>query len=1211
VRTWLFGGSFVGAWVRLFFLALLPLIVTLTALSLYQAKRIPWEVRHTSEVLINKDRVLVDETLLTHKRTAERLAAAAHRLSPAELSTVLLELDREDRSMLLGLAWLPRAGDPVVMSELASLWPGLASQIGPDGAPFRLLPAAGQTEPLLLLTVNRPEGQLLYLVKLGPLAKLLTPPNANDRWFALQDADGIEQMMQPSTRQVLQSKHVIRLTTEAAFAPGWSFVGYVDAYPAITNAWRGLLTSSLIVVICLAAGLGLALPAARRLLRPYWRLQEVAQLHLPALAAVSRMDQLEAAVALVNQLEDRLLSLEEQRRHFFSEVDVPFVILTLDGKVVETNRAWWRLIGYPPEYFKEHTISTTLHPDEVERARETFPDLLSQSTTVVSTWRHRAATGEDRWIAWSTTSDVQRRLIYGVARDVTPERLRERQTVLQAAAQQLWLAAKAGEGVQALLDQMLETLDQLFPGVRFAVWEEPANGRWLLRAGAPTVHPDTASLTFEITGELVRFGLLTVASEGAVSTEEESWLGTLVEMVGTAVKLEQESVHQMIQHGVNQLLLDAAGLPDLFARLLPLISRPMHGVAARLWAPGPGEQLSVLADWTEPSQPFGPEVFTMHQWIVQQTLADGHPRWIAEGTRLPHRPDEAMPVGRITFAVRVGARVVGCIDCLIPVLRTPEAGFLTLLDSVGAQIGLYMDRQQAEEERRQQVTLAAGRVDVKDLVAAGAPLETIIERVCLLAESLLPEAWTLSVFYDAEPDRPLILVGPSCPPDRLAQFHQFARQPGTYEAMRSRTDSYYCGTPPVIIEAMSNFGRSLVEMGVRSCWVLPVPIPPSKGLMRFGFYTAVPGGLLGRAQEVLTDVVQLAQMAVERWWLEEALNRRVDLLQEHMQEGLVAVDGEARLVQINPAARRILHLPPPASGRGSNGALPPPLTEAFRRALLPDAQPVPVTMKIDGNSVYGYISPVRSEEGALLGAIAILEDSAHRQRFQQLQTALVANVSHDLKAPLAALGALVETVADQQLPPEVQQQYLGLMRDEIARLRRLTQDLLLLARLDAGLLDIEPEELAMGDLLQGLAETWAPRCQAHGLTLRVTGAPVTAWADYDRVIQILTNLLDNAIKFTPAGGLIELGLAPVSGQRVSVFVRDTGSGIAPEHMEKLGSRFYMVDSARERTTATGTGLGLSIASSLAERMGGQVEIESQPGVGTTVRLCLPQAVTAG
>jgi hypothetical protein len=338
LRTWLFGRSFVGAWVRLFFLALLPLIVTLTALSLYQAKRIPAAVRRTSQGLISKDRVLVDEILLAHKRTAERLAAAAHRLSPAELGTALQQLDLEDRSMLLGLAWLPRAGDPVVMSELAPLWPALAAQTGADGAPFRLLPAAGQTEPLLLITVNRPEGQLLYLLKLGPLANLLTPPNADDRWFALQDADGTEQMMQPSTRQMLQSKHVIRLATEATFAPGWSFVGYVDTYPAITNAWRGLVTSSLTVVICLAAGLGLALPAARRLLRPYWRLQEVAQLHLPALDVVSRMDQLEATVAVVNQLEDRLLSLEEQRRHFFAEVDVPFVILTLDGKVVETNR---------------------------------------------------------------------------------------------------------------------------------------------------------------------------------------------------------------------------------------------------------------------------------------------------------------------------------------------------------------------------------------------------------------------------------------------------------------------------------------------------------------------------------------------------------------------------------------------------------------------------------------------------------------------------------------------------------------------------------------------------------------------------------------------------------------------------------------------------------------------------------------------------------
>lgn len=1200
MRSWLLGRSLIGAWLGLFLLALLPLFLTASAVAVYQTRTLPARVREGSRHWVEDDRLIVDTIVLSHLALVGRMAEAVEG-APMEVALQRMEQELEGRRLVLGMGWFPTEGEPVLTKRLVAIEEELRASITANSERVQLFSPTRLAKSLLIVKEQRPTGQQVTVLSLEQVARDLTAPEERDRWFALVDPTGHELAMHDPFAQMAGMKEVVGLSAPSLLGAGWSFVGYTNTRPALEQATRQLWWASAFAFGSLVAGLALVLPGARRLLQPMRRLREVALALQPGeQVAAAQLAEPESETALVDQLEDRLHYLEEEHKHFFAESDVPFCIVGWDATVYEVNQAWCRLIGYPAEYFRDHRISDTLHPSEPFRISDQSPELRTESITYRWTWHHLSATGEDLWVNWSTTSDAERKLFYAVCRNVTADRAQERQRLLQSTLQQLWLVAKSGIGIQAQLDSILQAIEPLFPQAAFAVWEETDNGRWLLRGGAPKVHPEESALAFEITGELVRFGLLVAETESVLTTEEDSFLKNLAELISTAVKQEQESIRLTIQHGVNQLLAEADGVTDLFERLLPLITRPLGGVAARYWAPG--SNLRVMAEWLEPESGIAPEVFTMHQWIVHQTLADGHPRWIAVGTRLPHRPAEILPVGRIAFAVRVGTQVVGCIDCLVPVLRTPEAAFLTLLESLGAQIGLYLERRRAEEERSQQVLWVAGRADLMELVASGASLERVLERICQLAESRLSQVWTLAVFYDAQPDRSLLLTAPSCPPARMAELHEILRRPHSYEVIRQHNRLLFASTPEGIVAAMPVFGPVLVSMGVVSSWVWPVPIPPRNGTLRFGFYSMIEGALTEQHESLLTEISHLAQMAVERWWLEKTLNRRVDLLLAHMQEGLVAIDEELQIVETNPAAGKILRLPP---GRPSLASLPEPLADAFRRAVQPDAQPLPVTMKVEGAPAYGYISQVRSEEGALLGAIAILEDSTLRQRFQQLQTALVANVSHDLKAPLAALGALIETVADPNLSPEEHEQYLRSMRDEIGRLRRLTNDLLLLARLDAGLLTLEPEALAMVDLLRGVAETWAPRCQANGLTLSVTGEPAWVWADYDRLVQILTNLLDNAVKFTPAGGSVQLGVEPAEAGRVRIFVRDSGPGIAPEHLEQLGSRFYMVDPARQRTQATGTGLGLSIVRSLAQQMGGQIQFESRLGAGTTVWLELP------
>lgn len=1203
MRSWPPRRSLSGAWLRLFVIAVIPLFLMVALGAVLQARLIPGRVREASSNWVEAEQRLLDHLLTVQLDLAGKMAEVSESQSNKVAVEAMLH-EVEQSPLLLAMGWFPDSGEPVLTEFLQPIAANVYVQITARSETFQLLPLPSTGKSLLLITAQRPTGRQVSLLLLDAVARALIGPGETDRWLALADSTGQELPLHDLTLQLAGRTDVVSVRSPIRALPGWSLVGYASTRSAMAEATTQLGWTIGFLLLAISVGLVLATPGARELLRPMRRLREVAQA-LPNTegAEVQPMSLDESAVALVDRLEDRLLYLEEQHQHFFAGSDVPFCIVTWEGKLLEVNQAWCRLIGYPADYFKTHKISDTLHPLERFHVTEGWPEMQSRSMTVNWTWRHLSATGEELWINWSLTSDLDRQHFYGVCRNVTSERAQERQRLLQSTLQDLWLIVRSGTGIQDQLEAILTAVEGLFPEAALAIWEETDNGRWLLRVGAPRVHPEQSALTFEITGELVRFGLLVVESEPVLSPEEESFLKNLAELISTAVKQEQESIRLTIQHSVNRLLAEADGVADLLDRLLPLICHPLGGVAARYWAPG--SYLQVEAEWIDPQSGFEPEIFATHQWTVHQTLADGHPRWIAAGTRLPHRPAEILPVGRITFAVRVGAQVVGCIDCLVPVLRTPEAGFLTLLESLGAQIGLYRERRTAEEERSQQAILAAGRADVMELVTSGASLESVLERICLLAERRLPNVWTLAVFYDAQPDRSLVLTAPSCPPERFTQFHEILRTPRAHEVVRQNNRLAFAASQAEIVAAMPVFGPVLVAMNVQTCWVWPVPIPPRNGTLRFSFYSAVEGGLTERHESVLSELSHIAQMAVERWWLEKTADRRVDLLLAHMQEGLVAVDEELRLVETNPAASKILRLP---SGRPSPDLLPEPLAEAFRRAVQPDGQPFPATMTIEGDPVYAYISQVRSEEGALLGAIAILEDSTLRQRFQQLQTSLVANVSHDLKAPLAALGALVETVADPALSPEEQQQYLGSMRAEIGRLRRLTSDLLLLARLDAGLLTLEPEALAMEDLLRGVAEVWAPRCQANELSLSVVGEPTWVWADYDRLVQILTNLLDNATKFTPPGGSIQLGVERAAAGRVRLFVRDSGPGIAPEHLERLGSRFYMVDPARQRTPATGTGLGLSIVRSLAEQMGGQVQFESDLGTGMTVWIELPAPV---
>ena len=231
------------------------------------------------------------------------------------------------------------------------------------------------------------------------------------------------------------------------------------------------------------------------------------------------------------------------------------------------------------------------------------------------------------------------------------------------------------------------------------------------------------------------------------------------------------------------------------------------------------------------------------------------------------------------------------------------------------------------------------------------------------------------------------------------------------------------------------------------------------------------------------------------------------------------------------------------------------------------------------------------------------------QASRNSQREFVANVSHELKTPLTSIQGFAQAILDGTADtPEARQQAAQVIQNEAARMHRMALDLLDLARLDAGTADLKMSPLDVDALLNGIAEKFAPMAEQAGVKIKVQVAslPVVI-GDGDRLAQVFTNLVENALKFTPMGGQISL-TARNAGIHVEIDVADTGEGISPEALEHIFERFYQADASRTRRKRQGAGLGLAIAREIVGAHGGKISVRSQLGQGTifTVRLPVSQ-----
>jgi signal transduction histidine kinase len=242
-------------------------------------------------------------------------------------------------------------------------------------------------------------------------------------------------------------------------------------------------------------------------------------------------------------------------------------------------------------------------------------------------------------------------------------------------------------------------------------------------------------------------------------------------------------------------------------------------------------------------------------------------------------------------------------------------------------------------------------------------------------------------------------------------------------------------------------------------------------------------------------------------------------------------------------------------------------------------------------------------------AARLQQAAADERALDAARRDLVAWASHDLRTPLASLRAMLDALADGVVSePETVQRYLHQSQSEIGRMSGLIDDLFELAQLDAGNLVLRSEPSSLSDLISDTLEGFSARAEARQIQL--TGAVAAGvdpvWMAPDKISRVLRNLVENALRYTPAGGRVELQARPGDGKTVLVTIRDTGAGIPPADLSRVFDRFYRGDAARSRAGDTGAGLGLAIAKGVVEAHGGRIWAESEPGQGTAISFQIPR-----
>lgn len=363
----------------------------------------------------------------------------------------------------------------------------------------------------------------------------------------------------------------------------------------------------------------------------------------------------------------------------------------------------------------------------------------------------------------------------------------------------------------------------------------------------------------------------------------------------------------------------------------------------------------------------------------------------------------------------------------------------------------------------------------------------------------------------------------------------------------------------------------------------------------------------GKLDAIARDITDLMEKTSIRLGFAEAEMQRMEAILRGMSDGVLITDTNDVVVLANRTFKKLLSVTDNIEGKRVMDVLRnAQLIEIVGRAIdtweiMSDE--IAVTRGTRDLHLIATAVPIYSEN-SVRGIVLSLHDITRLRQLEEVRKDFVANVSHEIKTPITAMKGFAETLLDGAIDDkENAVRFLTMIKNHSERLNSLVDDLLALSRIELGDVKIEKSEVSLEQVIDTVFMTLKNKADKKGLYLRKAlpqGTQLIA-ADKDKLIQIIINLVDNGIKFTEKGG-ITVGIDETGG-KVTLFVQDTGIGIPPRYLSRLGERFYRVDSARSRELG-GTGLGLAIVKHLVGAHGWSMRIESEYGKGTRANVII-------
>ncbi len=374
----------------------------------------------------------------------------------------------------------------------------------------------------------------------------------------------------------------------------------------------------------------------------------------------------------------------------------------------------------------------------------------------------------------------------------------------------------------------------------------------------------------------------------------------------------------------------------------------------------------------------------------------------------------------------------------------------------------------------------------------------------------------------------------------------------------------------------------------------------------------------GERQEQLAESFAfLAATAIENARLyENVLEQRQELeaVLQGIGDAVIVTDAEMKVLMANPVAVRTLHMPPSPVGHPLGDVIANDELLGLIHNVFHGEEPVQmqdVTFEFPGEkprTFQAVASAIRGHGRAARGVVTVLRDITAQKELERMKSNFLSVVSHELKTPLHSIKGFVEIIRMGKAGPitELQADFLTTVKEQTQVLQRMIDDLLVFSRLEAGQLRLHIEEVALATIATGVVQKLSPLARENNLLLesRLPDDFPDVEGDYMRLEQVLTNLVENAIKFTPPGGVVTIDGEDL-GDRVRIWVQDTGIGIPESEQERIFDRFYQVD-ASERRAYRGAGLGLTICKHIVLRHHGRIWVRSKPGEGSTFFVELPK-----